>query len=118
MTINKSFSLWLAIGSVWSGLAAAEVVRIDVAERADVANAAAYGAAGAYEKIRGTLHFAVDRDSPVNAIVTDLALAEVNARAAVEFRADFYLLKPKDVARGNGAYSSKSRTAAAKASCR
>jgi hypothetical protein len=96
-----SFSLILV--GLWAASATAEVVRIDVSARADVAGAAAYGAAGPYEKLRGTLHFAVDPSASVNQIVTDVALAATNAAGRVEFTADFFLLKPKDVARGNGA---------------
>ena len=66
---NKRSGLWLIITTLFATTAAAEVVRVEVAERADVATAAPYGAAGAYEKILGTLHFAVD---PGAAIPTSL----------------------------------------------
>ena len=103
MAGNKLSSLGLILVGLWTASATAEVVRIDVSTRADVAGSAAYGAAGPYEKLRGTLHFAVDPSSPVNQIVTDVALAPTNTAGRVEFTADFFLLKPKDVARGNGA---------------
>ncbi len=103
MAGNKHSSLWLIITTLFATTAAAEVVRVEVAERADVATGASYGAAGAYEKILGTLHFAVDPGAAANRNVTDLALARTNAAGRVEFTADFYLLKPKDVDRGNGA---------------
>jgi hypothetical protein len=100
---NRRSGLWLIIAAFSATSAAAEVVRIDVDARADVAGGAAYGAAGTYEKLRGTLHFAVDPKAPANRNVTDLELAASNAAGRVEFRADFFLLKPKDIARGNGA---------------
>lgn len=103
MARNKLSSLALALIGLWSASAAAEVVRIEVDTRADVAAGAAYGVAGAYEKLRGTLHFAVDPLASANGNITDLDLARPNAAGLVEFSADFYLLKPKDVARGNGA---------------
>jgi hypothetical protein len=103
MVRSKTLSLWLVVGAVCAGPVAAEVVRIEVNERADVAAAAAYGAVGPYEKLRGTLHFAVDPRAAANAIVTDLELAPADAEGRVTFRADFFLLKPKDIARGNGA---------------
>lgn len=96
-------SVWLVGFALWAAHASAEVVRIEVTERADVARAAVFGAAGRYEKVRGTLHFAVDPRAAVNARVTDLELAPTNAAGRVEFRADFYMLKPRDAARGNGA---------------
>jgi hypothetical protein len=83
--------------------ASAEVVRIDVQARADIAGAQAFGAAGAYEKIAGRIFFAVDPSLPANRIIADIDKAPRNAGGKVEFSADFYLLKPKDIARGNGA---------------
>ena len=103
MARNKLSSLWLIVFGAWATSAAAEVVRIEVDTRADVAGGMAYGRTGPYEKLRGTLHFAVDPLAPANRTVTDLKLAPTNAAGRVEFRADFYLLKPKDIARGNGA---------------
>ena len=78
MASNKLSSLGLILAGIWATSATAEVVRIDVSTRADVAGSAAYGAAGPYEKVRGTLHFAVDPSLPVNQIVTDVALTPPN----------------------------------------
>ncbi len=82
--------------------ASAEVVRIEIGSRSDVADGKTYGLAGAFERIAGTIYFAVDPDNPVNRIVTDIAFAPRNADGKVEFRSDFYLIKPKDISRGNG----------------
>jgi len=98
--MNMRLGLWLIALTLFAARAGAEVVRIDVAARSDVAAGAAYGAAGPYEKLRGTLHFAVDPKAPANSRITDLALAPTGR---VEFTADFFLLKPKNLARGNGA---------------
>jgi hypothetical protein len=100
---NKRSGLWLFIAACAATPGSAEVVRIEVAARADVAAGASYDTAGPYEKLRGTLHFAVDPNAPANRNVTDLGLAARNAAGQVEFRADFFLLKPKDLRRGNGA---------------
>jgi hypothetical protein len=75
--------------------AGADVTRIDVRTRADV------GASG-YEKIVGTLHFAIDPRNAHNAVIADLDKAPVNAAGRVEFSADVYVLRPKDPARSNG----------------
>jgi hypothetical protein len=75
--------------------ARAEVTRVDIARRADL------GASG-YEKIIGTIHFAVDPRHPRNRIVVDLDKAPVNAAGRVEFSSDLYILRPKPP-RGNGA---------------
>jgi hypothetical protein len=80
----------------------ADVVRIEVKSRADVLAGRSFGTAGPYEKLAGTLHFAVDPRNPANRIVTDLDRAPRNASGLVEFSSDFFLIKPKDPARGNG----------------
>jgi hypothetical protein len=100
---RQYLALWLAALCACAASASAEVVRIEVSERTDVAGGAAYGTAGQYEKLRGTLHFAVDPAAAANQTVTDIALAATNAAGRVEFTADFFLLKPKHAARGNGA---------------
>lgn len=81
----------------------AEVVRIDVKSRADLVNGQPFGAAGPYEKLSGRIYFAVDPALTANKIVTDVDKAPRNAAGKVEFSADFYLVKPKDMTKGNGA---------------
>ena len=83
--------------------ASADVVRIDVDARHVVADGRAWGLAGPYEALSGMAHFEVDPANPANRIVTDVALAPRNERGKVEFRSNFFLLKPADAARGNGA---------------
>ena len=90
-------SLLLVVAS-----ASAEVVRIEVTSRADVADGTLYGLAGAFERIEGTIYFAIDPTNPANRIITDIDFAPRNADGKVEFRSDFYLIKPKDITRGNG----------------
>ena len=82
--------------------ASADVVRIEVDARHDVAAGRAYGLAGSYEALRGMVHFEVDPGNPANRIITDIDLAPRNDRGMVEFRSNFFLLKPTDVTRGNG----------------
>jgi len=81
----------------------AELVRIDVERRQDVLGGRAFGLAGAYEKIAGTAYFAVDPRLDANLIITDIDKAPVNAEGLVELSAELYILKPKNVKRGNGA---------------
>ena len=82
--------------------ASADVVRVEVDARHDVADGRAYGLAGSYEALRGMVHYEVDPANPANRIVTDIDLAPRNDRGMVEFRSNFFLLKPTDVTRGNG----------------
>jgi hypothetical protein len=81
----------------------ADVVRIEVHSRSDLAGGQAFGAAGPYEKLAGKIFFAVDPALPANRIVTDLEKAPRNAAGKVEFSSDFFLIKPKQIGRGNGA---------------
>ena len=90
-------SLVLAVST-----ASAEVVRIEITSRSEVADGKPYGLAGAFERIEGTIYFAVDPNNPANRIITDIDYAPRNADGKVEFRSDFYLIKPKDITRGNG----------------
>jgi hypothetical protein len=53
--------------------ASAEVVRVTIASRAPVADGAAFGATGPYERLSGTIEFAVDPANPHNTPIVDLA---------------------------------------------
>jgi hypothetical protein len=81
----------------------ADVVRIEVQSRSDLAGGQAFGAAGSYEKIAGKIFFAIDPALPANRIVTDIDRAPRNASGKVEFSSDFFLIKPKQIDKGNGA---------------
>jgi hypothetical protein len=94
--INRVAVVCVVVGCALSArLARAEVTRVDIAKRADI------GMSG-YEKMAGTVHFAVDPKDPHNRIVVDLDKAPRNNDGRVEFSADMYVLRPKDPARGNG----------------
>jgi hypothetical protein len=80
----------------------AEIVRIEVKSRTDVLAAKAFGAVGPYEKLAGTISFAIDPQNTANRIITDIEHAARNASGRVEFSSDFYLIKPKDPSKGNG----------------
>src|ERR1700731_4007109 len=81
----------------------ARVVRVEITSRAEIENGKPFGAAGAYEKIIGRVYFAVDPANQHNRQIVDLEKAPRNAKGEVEFSADLYLLKPKDMAKGNQA---------------
>lgn len=83
--------------------AAAHVTRVEIASRTEVMNGKSFGLAGAYEQLTGKVYFAVDPANPHNKIIVDLPLAPRNAQGLVEFSGDLFILKPKDLNRGNGA---------------
>lgn len=91
--------LCLIAGSV---LSSGAVTALHVSQRADVEQGRSFGSAGPYERITGTVQFAVNPNLPANRIVRDLELAPRDKTGLVEFSADFYVLKPRDPARGNG----------------
>src|SRR5262249_1901383 len=101
--IQATLGTAILLASLMSAPVAAEVVRIEVRSRSDVAGGEPFGAVGPYERISGTLFFAVDPTLAPNRIVTDLDKAPRNARGKVEFSSDFFLLKPNQIERGNGA---------------
>ncbi|HYT19156.1 MAG TPA: alpha/beta hydrolase domain-containing protein [Candidatus Polarisedimenticolia bacterium] len=81
----------------------AHVTRVEIVSREDVQAGRTFGLAGAYEKIVGRLYFAVSPENVHNRQVVDLDKAPRNAQGEVEFSADLYLYKPKDMNKGNGA---------------
>jgi hypothetical protein len=104
---DGSIGRWLWVAAGWVMLATAlpayaGIVRIDVDQRSEIAQGAGYGSAGAYERLAGRIRFAVDPGAVVNANVADIAHAPTNADGNVEFAADFFLIKPKDIQRANG----------------
>ena len=76
--------------------------KLEIQTRTTVLDGHPFGATGAYEKLAGTIRFAVDPAHPLHQRVTDIALAPRNADGLVEFSGDFYLLKPVDMRKGNG----------------
>jgi hypothetical protein len=76
--------------------------RVTLAITATEDFAGSYGTVGAYERVTGTLSGEVDPHDPKNAVIQDLQLAPVNSRGMVEFKADFVMLKPKDMSRASG----------------
>ena len=80
----------------------ARVERVEVLSRADALEGKAFGEGGAYEKLSGKLHFAVNPEAAANKLIVDLDKAPRNAAGEVEFAADFYVLKPKEAARASG----------------
>jgi uncharacterized protein (TIGR03437 family) len=88
---------------IFASVAAARVVTIQITSRTSFAGGATFGTAGAYETVRGTITFQVDPTDPRNKVVFDLDKATQNSAGKVQFTADFYILKPVDITKGNGA---------------
>jgi hypothetical protein len=61
-----------------------------------------FGAAGRYHQLDGTVTFAVDPHHAANRHIVDLPHAKAHSDGKVHFSADFSLVTPVDMARGNG----------------
>jgi Alpha/beta hydrolase domain len=81
----------------------ARVTRIEISKQEPFAAGATFGSVGAYEKVVGRFHGELDPTHPLNVRIVDLDKAPRNARGMVEYSADFYILKPLDMSKGNGA---------------
>ena len=81
---------------------AAGVVGVEIAERIPLNEVAALGSAGAYERLVGTIRFALDPRAPANSAIRDLGLAQTDASGRVLFSATFDIVRPVDAAKGNG----------------
>ena len=86
----------------WTAAARAEVSRVEIASRRDVAAGRSFGSAGAYERLTGKIYFLVDPANQRNQVIADLDKAPKNAAGKVELSADLVILKPRDAAKGNG----------------
>jgi hypothetical protein len=77
------------------------LTRLDVRKRQAFADDHAFGETGPYEYLSGRAEFAVDPAAPDVQAVTDIRLAPVDSEGRVRFAADFALLKPVALTRGN-----------------
>lgn len=83
-------------------LVSAEVSRVEITARRDVAGGRSFGSTGPYEQIVGKLYFAIDPANKRNLVITDLDKAPKNAAGKIEMSADLVILKPRDASKGNG----------------
>ena len=83
------------------GNADAKIIKIVIAKKAPAFEGATFGAVGAYEQLDGTAYGEIDPRDPLNAVITDIALAPRNARGMVEYSMGISILKPVDMSKGN-----------------
>ncbi|MET0208910.1 MAG: alpha/beta hydrolase domain-containing protein [Burkholderiaceae bacterium] len=90
-----SFAVAAALASIAMAPAAqAAVDRIEILSRTPLSGGKTFGNAGAFERITGRLHYAVDPADRANATIVDLALAPRDVRGRVPFAGDFTLIRP------------------------
>ena len=81
--------------------AGARLTEIHVTAVEPFAEGAAFGEAGAYERVKGTFKGELDPADPRNRVIVNLDKAPRNAAGRVEYEADFHVLRPADPARGS-----------------
>jgi hypothetical protein len=80
----------------------AEVSRVEITARRDVAAGRSFGSSGPYERMAGKLYFLIDPVNKRNQVIADLDKAVKNAAGKIELSADLVILRPRDPSRGNG----------------
>ena len=81
--------------------AQARITQIQILNRGVAFGGYSFDRIGQYEFITGIATGEVDPKNPQNAIITDIELAPRNANGKVEYRHNFYILKPVDLNKGN-----------------
>lgn len=100
-----SRTFWLAsLAAAWLALpAAAGIVEVQVTRTESFAGGAAQGTRGAYVKVVGVAKGELDPRLAVNRVIANIDRAPRNARGMVEYDVDFYIMRPVEIAKGNGA---------------
>ena len=76
------------------------IVSIDIKAIEPLADGAPFGDVGAYERVIGVAKGEVDPKAPGNRKIALIDKAPLNERGKVEYAADFFILRPKDPAKG------------------
>jgi hypothetical protein len=92
----------LAAGALVAAGAEARITKIEITTKeSPTFGGYSWPGVGQYEKLVGKLHGELDPADPKNSVIVDLNLAPRNANGKVEYAADFYILKPIDLSKGN-----------------
>lgn len=78
------------------------ITSIEIKAVEPLADGAAFGDIGAYEKVIGVAHGEVDPGAAGNKGIALIDKAPRNAAGKVEYATDFYVLRPQDPSRGKG----------------
>jgi hypothetical protein len=78
------------------------VTKLEITLRRALAGGAGFGETGAYEELKGRLHFAIDPAHAANTRITDVDLAPRDPGGRVTFASDVSILAPVDPARASG----------------
>jgi hypothetical protein len=89
-------------GSHTSSPAGLGITRLEIVQRKIVFGGASFGSAGQYELLTGTAHGELDPNAEGNVGIVNLSNAPLDAKGHVEYGMDIVILKPTDMAKGNG----------------
>ncbi len=100
----KLRALLCAFGAMLAlaGQARAELVKLEVTSTGPAFDGRTFGTVGPYEVIRAIAHYRVDPAARVNAGLVNIEKAPRDEQGRVAFDADVVILKPVDMAKGNG----------------
>jgi len=92
----------LAVGFLAAAsIADARTTRIDIQTRTIAFGGYSFAGVGQFEKITGIATGEVDPNDPLNAVIVDLQLAPKLPNGHVQYRHNFYILKPVNLGAGN-----------------
>lgn len=109
MRAPRALALVSAAALVCAMPARAALERVEVIERVPFAPGVSFGEFGAYEKIRGVAHYALDPKAAANARIADLKYAPRDKRGRVTFSSEFVLLRPVSAPAGTLLYDVNNR---------
>ncbi len=78
------------------------LTRLVIQRRESFANGHEFPITGAYEKLVGRIYGEVDPANRLNKVIVNLNKAPRNQRGRIEYSSNFCILKPLEMARGNG----------------
>lgn len=81
------------------------ITRLVIQRREPFAGSHEFPITGAYETLVGKVYGEVDPKNRLNKIIVNIDKAPRNRKGRVEYRSDVFILKPVDLARGNGKIS-------------
>ena len=77
------------------------VTNLEITSQQTFAGGTSFGEVGTYRQLDGTAQFVVDPSHPANSVITDILLAPRDSNGLVKFSADFRILQPVELHRGN-----------------
>jgi hypothetical protein len=102
MRLRVIFRLLIVILACSGSWLNARVLRVEILSRQEVLNGKQFAKAGAYERLTGRIYFSVRVADQANRRIFDLANAVNLSHGEVEFSADFFAMRPKDISKSNG----------------